>query len=149
MNDISAEEAERLGVEAIHQVMDNGEKRFRLVNQDGSCYIRTEGSATGAWQNSHYHQKLTELYVVESGWIVYAELAESGQPILKQLKAGETVCVMPLKPHNVYMSPNTVTHVIKYGGGPSEQPDWFPSPELDRFIEPITEKEFIQKARES
>ncbi|ANF94792.1 hypothetical protein [Paenibacillus bovis] len=144
MNEISIEEAKLLGVETIHNVMENGEKRFRLVNQDGSSYIRTESSTIGAWQNSHYHKHLNEIYIVESGWIVYAELAESGELTLKYLKSGEMVSVMPLKPHNIYMSPSTVTHVIKYGCRTVEKPDWFHSQELDRLIKPIAEKELIK-----
>lgn len=143
MNDISIEEAKLLGVEFIHHVMENGEKRFRLVNQDGSSYIRTEGSTIGAWQNSHYHKYLNELYIVECGWIVYAELTELGELTLKCLKRGGIIYVMPLRHHNIYMSPSTVTHVVKYGGGNVEEPDWFHSEELDKLTKSITETELI------
>ena len=80
---ISAEEARSLGIEAVHQEMENGERRFRLVSSDGSSYIRTEASKEGGWQNSHFHEQLTEIYIVQSGWLVYAELSSEGKLSLK------------------------------------------------------------------
>lgn len=62
---ISEEEAHLLGIDTLHQEMDNGERRFRLVSSDGSSYIRTEASNNGGCQKSHYHKSLREFYVVQ------------------------------------------------------------------------------------
>jgi hypothetical protein len=123
---ISEEEARSLGIETVHQEMDNGERRFRLVCSDGSSYIRTEATNESGWQNSHYHKQLIELYVVQSGWIVFAELSPNGEIIMKYLDQGSDITVSPLVHHNIYMSPFTVTHVIKHGKGDSKV-DWFAS----------------------
>ena len=148
MKYISTEEARALGVNTIHQIMDNGEKRFRLVNSDGSSYIRTENSINANWQNSHYHKQLNEVYLVESGWIVYAELTDSGKLLLGLLQQNESIIVPPLKHHNVYMSPLAVTHVVKYGGSNDLKPDWFPSPELDALTKGISESQLIALLKE-
>lgn len=128
---ISEDQARELGIEAVHQQMDNGERRFRLVSSDGSSYIRTEASSEGSWQNSHFHKELTEFYVIQSGWLVYAELASNNELNLRYMKQGDSILVPPLAHHNLYMSPYTVTHVIKYGSN-RNQTDWFSSPELDK-----------------
>lgn len=143
MKDISAEKARSLGIETVHQVMDNGERRFRLVSSDGSSYIRTEGSNEGGWQNSHYHKSLTEFYIVQSGWLVYAELSADGNLTLKYMGQGESISVKPMNHHNIYMSPFTVTHVVKYGSG-GIKADWSPSPELDNLTKHIPESHLIQ-----
>lgn len=144
MKDISIEEAKLMGVESIHHEMENGEKRFRLVNIDGSSYIRTEGSTIGGWQNSHFHKCSSEIYIVEDGWIVYAELTNPGELRLSCLKQGEMISVTPLKHHNIYMSPSAVTHTVKYGLRDIEKPDWFQSNELDKLTKSITEKEVLE-----
>ncbi|MGR6543379.1 hypothetical protein [Paenibacillus tundrae] len=143
MKMISLEEAKSLGVETAYHLMDNGEKRFRLINNDGSSYIRTEGSEKGAWQNSHYHQALKELYVVQQGWIAYAELDEQNQLSLRILKEDDSVMVPPLRPHNIYMSSLAVTHVIKFGGDCEIKPDWFASPQLDLLTKHISEIDLL------
>lgn len=122
--------------------MENGEKRFRLTNLDGSSYIRTEASNIGGWQNSHFHKELTEMYIVQSGWFVYAELLTNGELTLKLFEEGQHFIVNPLVHHNLYMSPFTVTHVVKYGGG-NIKVDWFPSTELDRLTKHIPESDFL------
>ncbi|MGM0884719.1 MAG: hypothetical protein ACQEXQ_27230 [Bacillota bacterium] len=137
---ISAEQARSLGIETVHQEMENGERRFRLVSADGSSYIRTEASNEGGWQNSHYHKELTEIYIVQSGWLVYAELSSEGELSLKFLGQGESIIVNPSIHHNLFMSPYAVTHVVKYGG---LKVDWFPSTELDRVTKHIPESDLI------
>lgn len=131
---ISLEEAQASGVEVNFEKMANGEKRYRLVSADGSGYCRTEGSGAGAWQNSHYHKSASEFYLVQSGWIVYAELNESGEGEFRILREGESVLVTPLVHHNIYMSADSVIHTIKYGGA-EDTVDWFASEELDTFIQ--------------
>lgn len=140
---ISFEEAKSLGVETAYHLMDNGEKRFRLINNDGSSYIRTEGSENGSWQNSHYHQTLKELYVVQQGWIAYAELDEQNQFSLRILEKDDSVMVPPLRSHNIYMSSLAVTHVIKFGGNREIKPDWFASPQLDLLTKHISEIDLL------
>jgi hypothetical protein len=118
--------------------MENGERRYRLVSSDGSSYIRTEASSEGGWQNSHYHKELTEIYIVQKGWFVYAELTPNNELSLKFVKEGETVIVHPLVHHNIFMSSFTITHVVKHGGGEIKV-DWFPSSELDLRTKQIPE----------
>ncbi|MCG7376772.1 hypothetical protein MH215_07185 [Paenibacillus sp. ACRSA] len=143
MKMISLEEAKDLGVETAYHLMDNGEKRFRLINKDGSSYIRTQGPENGSWQNSHYHQALKELYVVQEGWIAYAELDEQNQFSLRILEKDDSVMVPPLRPHNIYMSSLAVTHVIKFGGNREIKPDWFASPQLDLLTKHISEIDLL------
>lgn len=138
MRRISEEEARSSGIETKYDIMDNGERKFRLnCNIDGSSYCRTEATEAGAWQNSHYHTLVSELYVVQSGWMVYAEktIAEIKLRILRE---GETVIFKPLVHHNIYLASNTVIHTIKYGVQMDN--DWFPSPELDQFTKSIEPK---------
>src|ERR1700726_80882 len=75
MENISTDLASELGISTSHSRMDNGELRYRLVAKDGSSYIRTEASAGGGWQNSHYHKILQETYIVEDKWLAFAEPA--------------------------------------------------------------------------
>ena len=148
MKPISEDAARALGVEAIHHEMENGERRFRLVSSDGSSYSRTEASGASGWQNSHYHQRVTELYVVQKGWIAYAELSADGELTISLLQQGGTVTVRPYTHHNVYMSAFAVTHVVKYGDGAekgTEKADWFPSPALDLRTKPVTESELLHQ----
>ncbi|WNS45327.1 hypothetical protein [Paenibacillus sp. MMS20-IR301] len=129
MRTITDEEARRAGIETRHDLMDSGERRFRLnCAADGSSYCRTVASAEGAWQNSHYHNSVSELYVVQSGWMVYAELQQE-ELKLHLLAEGGSVTVKPLVPHNIYLSADSVIHTIKYGK--AQDNDWHASPELD------------------
>jgi hypothetical protein len=140
--ELSDEEARELGVVTLHQLMDNGERRFRLISSDGTSYIRTEASSEGGWQNSHFHKQLTELYIVQSGWLVYAELSAEGKLSLRMMKQGDSIVVNPFIHHNLYMSSYTVTHVVKYGANVI-QSDWFPSSELDSLTKLIPESELL------
>jgi ribosomal protein S18 acetylase RimI-like enzyme len=139
---ITSEEASSLGIETMHHIMENGERRFRLVSSDGSSYIRTEGAADSGWQNSHYHKFVTELYVIQSGWIVYAELSDECKPVLRYYGPGDSFCVKPLTHHNIYMSPFAITHVVKYANQETERTDWFPSEELDKLTRHLTTEDF-------
>jgi hypothetical protein len=141
---LSDEEARELGIETFHQLMDNGEKRFRLIGSDGTSYIRTEASNEGGWQNSHFHKGLTEFYVVQNGWLVYAELSVEGKLSLRSMKRGDSIMVHPFIHHNLYMSPYTVTHVVKYRSDDVIQTDWFPSLELDKLTRHIPESELLK-----
>lgn len=116
------------GVHANHERMDNGELRFRLAFADGTSLIRTEGSETPAWQNSHTHRSVYELNVVQSGAALYAELLPDGLHT-RVYRAGEHFLSRPGIPHNGYFSPGAVVLTVKYGDiAPG---DWYPAPELD------------------
>lgn len=141
-NKISPEEARSVGIETNHEVMDNGERRFRLLCSDGSSYCRTEASDQGAWQNSHYHKALHEFYVVQTGWMIYAEYEPHGVFKLHFIGQGEQVTLNPRVHHNIYMSANTVIHTIKYGS--SSGNDWYPSPELDLLTKHLPESDLIR-----
>ena len=120
MRDISSEDAaKRHGITTCHQEMDNGELRFRLRKSDGSAYVRTESSPLGAWQNSHYHENIRETYIVQKGWIAYAELIE-GERVINVYEAGELFTTKPHVIHNVYMPANAVIHTVKYGEASGE-----------------------------
>jgi hypothetical protein len=63
------------GIYTDHELMPNGEARFRLLAQEGG-YIRTIASEAGKWQIAHKHKQLIETYVVESGWMGFADLVD-------------------------------------------------------------------------
>ena len=55
------------GVSTVHQKMENGEVRFRLIDKHGLGYVRTHAGERGSWQNSHFHLTHAETYIVQSG----------------------------------------------------------------------------------
>src|SRR5690242_10293711 len=77
MRQLSDKDAESLGIVTRHEQMDNGEYRFRLLASDGSAYSRTVAGDRGAWQNSHSHNTARETYIVQSGWMAFAQRGES------------------------------------------------------------------------
>lgn len=139
---IRLETAQKAGIDINFETMPNGERRYRLVATDGSSYCRTEASETGAWQNSHYHKKTCEFYVVQSGWIVYATLDAKKQHHLHFLQAGASVTVTPPTPHNIYLSANAIIHTIKYSQT-SQTIDWFASEELDFLVKKLSKEELL------
>lgn len=141
MQRISEDEALTFGIEAKHDLMDNGERRFRLIcSADGSSYCRTSASEQGGWQNSHYHKSVSELYVVQSGWMAYAEKTDAGLRVAV-LKEGESITFKPFEQHNIYLSPLSVIHTIKYGE--AMEKDWFASLELDRLTLQLDPADFV------
>lgn len=128
------------GVRCHHQQMPNGEIRFRLIGPDGSSYIRTVAGPVGGWQNSHYHERLRETYIVEEGWIVIAKLnRETNDLILNRYAAGSIVTTQRNIAHNVYLPAKTVIHTVKHGADKLASPDWTASPDLDFLTKPIGE----------
>lgn len=117
------------GIQTHHEQMDNGEKRFRLMATDGTGYCRTVLPSESVWQNSHYHRQAQELYIVQEGWLLFAELLPDGIQY-RIYRAGEYFVTSPMTAHNLYAGDNTVLHTVKFGQTVPE--DWFPSPELDR-----------------
>jgi uncharacterized membrane protein YhaH (DUF805 family) len=115
-----AEAREKHGVTCKHSLMPNGELRFRLLKSDGTAYIRTESPPKGDWQNSHYHNKVKETYIVQAGWIGYAELFD-GKPMFRIYHEGESFTTKPSVIHNVYMPAGAVIHTVKHGGSSGEK----------------------------
>ena len=77
------------------RMVENGELRFRLKKlTDGTAYIRTEASSAG-WQQCHYHQYVQETYIVQKGWIAYAECIENDPPFLVIYNEGELFTTRP------------------------------------------------------
>jgi hypothetical protein len=111
----------------------NGELRFRLIcSRDGSAYIRTETtSGSQGWQKPHFHRKVCETYIVERGWIGYAEVRD-GAFDRRRYEAGQVFTTEPGIWHNIYMPPEAVIHTVKHGGNadlPGEKTDWWAVPE--------------------
>lgn len=131
MTVIPEHELAQYGIQTYHTLMDNGERRFRLGGADGSVYIRTEATADSGWQNSHYHTRLSELCLVQQGWVVYAELID-GQVVLSRYTDGQHFIIRPMVPHNSYMAPDSILHTIKFGD--CSDPDWIAAPELDGLL---------------
>ena len=131
MKDIQNFELAQYGIRTNHSVMDNGERRFRLAGSDGSCYIRTEAADDSGWQNSHWHTRLSEICIVQEGWVVYAELID-GKVVANKYTAGETYLIRPLIHHNTYLASHSILHTVKFGD--CSDPDWIASPELDALV---------------
>ena len=131
MKQISDHELSQYGITTNHNIMDNGERRFRLGGADGSVYIRTEASQDSGWQNSHYHARLSELCLVQEGWVYYVELID-GKVEAKKYTAGEHFIIHPMIAHNSCMGPNAILHTIKFGD--CSNADWCPAPDLDELI---------------
>ncbi|MEN0642443.1 GNAT family protein [Alkalicoccobacillus gibsonii] len=140
---LTDDEAKSFGVATNHERMINGEHRFRLNHVDGSSYCRTEATDAG-WQNSHYHKGVTEWYVVQSGWIAYAEQTSSKESHLTILEEGEGITVRPMVPHNIFMSENSVIHTVK-ATKEKHKNDWFASPELDAYTSQFTSEDLFNK----
>jgi hypothetical protein len=115
MREISAAQARHdFGVTTKHHEMDNGERRFRLLKNDGTAYSRTEATEAGGWQRSHFHKAVMETYIVQAGWVAFAELISS-ELTIRILGAGDTVTTKPMVVHNVYLSSDAVIHTVKHG----------------------------------
>ncbi|CCB67448.1 hypothetical protein [Hyphomicrobium sp. MC1] len=102
------------GIFTLHHQMPNNELRFRLKKVDGTAYIRTEASTQGGWQESHYHKEVRETYIVQKGWIAYAE-QKGPTPRISIFREGELFTTQPGVVHNVYMPAHSVIHTVKHG----------------------------------
>jgi mannose-6-phosphate isomerase-like protein (cupin superfamily) len=135
------------GIETRHDRMPNGELRFRLYGKDGNGYVRVISGPRGAWQNSHYHHQVRETYIVESGWMVLAELdSRSNEIILTRLDSGGMVTTEPYRKHNVYLPAGTVIHVVKHGSVSGEA-DWHAAPDLDAVTKGLSEAQLLDRAK--
>lgn len=104
------------GITTFHNRMPNGELRFRLKKADGTAYIRTEADSTGGWQESHYHKFVQETYIVQKGWIAFAQY-ENKEFTIKRFVEGQSFTTKPHIIHNVYMPKRAVIHTVKHGNG--------------------------------
>lgn len=132
---LSQNELEKLGITTLHEMMDNGELRFRLNASDGSSYIRTVSCNEGAWQNAHYHTTLREMYIIQSGWVVMVEVID-GKLKFNKYSAGEYFVSTPLIHHNLFVSANAVIHTVKYGD--LSVIDWVEDVELNKLTHDIS-----------
>lgn len=141
MKEINHNQLSEYGINTQHHIMDNGEKRFRLIGSDGSSYIRTESSINSGWQNSHYHTTIKELYLVQKGTIIFVEFI-NGKINVRKYVEGEFCISKPMVPHNVYMFADTITHTVKFGD--CSKSDWNEYKKLDEMIKKINIKEYLQ-----
>ena len=144
MENIPTDLAGELGVSTSHSRMDNGELRYRLVAEDGSSYIRTEASADGGWQNSHYHKSVSETYIVQAKWIALAE-RDGDDMRLWTMQAGDVYTTRIGVSHNAYLPSHAVLHTVKHGEG-GEGGDWFSDPVLDSLTQHLSEAEIRARA---
>ncbi len=143
MANLSLEEAQEFGMAAIKdELMPNQEFRFRRMHQDGSGYIRTQAGDEGAWQNSHFHLGVKEIYAVQSGWMAIVELRD-GQPVWRILREGDTVTTEIGVAHNVYLPVGAAIHTVKFGR--TQGPDWHACPELDALTKGVGESDILAR----
>lgn len=145
MRQLSDKDAEALGVLTRHEQMDNGEYRFRLLASDGAAYIRTVAGDHGAWQNSHFHEAARETYIVQSGWMVFAQRKEQ-EVTLQVYRPSQLLTTEPRVSHNVYLPAGAVIHTVKHGV--ASESDWHADAELDRITKPISEDQMRRMAGE-
>jgi mannose-6-phosphate isomerase-like protein (cupin superfamily) len=137
-----AEALEKHGVFTNHEQMSNGEYRFRLVNKDGSSYIRTV-AALGGWQNSHHHSAMRETYIVQSGWMAIAQRIE-GRRSIYELQPGGIITTTPLVAHNVYLPGGAIIHTVKHGIATGA--DWYADVDFDNETTELSEEDIHQLA---
>ena len=135
---LTEDEITEHGISTNHEIMDNGELRFRLVSSDGSCYIRTVAPEKGVWQNSHHHATISETAIVQKGWVAFAEYINE-KLVLRKIETGEMFTTKPGVPHNMYLPKNSVIHCVKHGD--CSVNDWIASPVLDKLTKSLTEKD--------
>jgi hypothetical protein len=145
---VSVQRAEQeFGITCPHELMENGELRFRLFGQDGNGYVRTVASSSGGWQNGHSHTAFRELYLVETEWMALAiATRESNVAEISIYEAGETFVTPMGLVHNVYLPANATIHTIKFGiRGP--QPQWEPALWFNEQTNHLSEADIREHAR--
>lgn len=143
MTEIKHSEIAKFGINSRHEIMDNGEMRFRLKANDGSGYIRTVTGNNGAWQNSHYHPNIIETYIVQKGWLVYAELKD-GKCILKKYNENDIFSTVPGVVHNIYLPKEAVIHTVKHGE--ATEKEWIGNKDLDKLTKVLSEQDILKNA---
>jgi hypothetical protein len=148
--DIPCREAlDEHGISVAHGRMPtNGELRFRLNCTDGTAYIRTQTSSSDeGWQNPHYHNVLRETYIVEKGWVGYAE-SRNGVVEQHRYEAGSVFTTEPAVAHNIFMPRGAVIHTVKHDVAALEESkkgDWHgdsDDPRIRQLIE-LRGKSFV------
>jgi len=129
-----------------------GEQRYSVEMSDGSKWILTVAGKNGGWQNAHFHKGLWETYVIQSGFIAFAE--DTGQNMSVDYHCiGDVVSSVVNKAHNVWMSPGAVIHTVKAGepvGNPDKKGnDWWPAPALDAWSKSLADEAAIDAYLES
>jgi len=137
--------ARELGIETHHELMGNGEFRFRLKANDGSSYVRTVAAGRGSWQQSHFHELIRETYIVQTGWAAFVEYRDT-QAVWQILTPGEVRSTVPPVPHNVYLPAGAVIHTVKHGTGGSA--DWHPHGLLDQLTIHLTEADILSRTNQ-
>ena len=144
MRQISPEDAEKnYGIKTNHTEMDNGQLRFRLEKDDGTKYVLTIAGNNRAWQNSHFHKYANETYIVQRGWIGYAEFVEDKLKMTVYWE-GDIFTTRPHSIHNVYLPCGAVIHTVKHGN--ASVGDWQAFEKFDEMTKHLTEKEIFQLA---
>ena len=96
----------------------------------------------GAWQKSHSHQSISEVYVVEEGWMAFASMPHgSVEPRIEIFSEGSVVQSKPSIPHNVYLPRGARIHTVKIGAKGGN--DWVAEPQLDEKVMHLKEPDFI------
>lgn len=148
MHELSIEECEKLGVTYPAHRMENGERRFRCLKGtlgNGYGYILTElPDGSGGWQKSHFHKGIQETYIVQSGWIAFADM-EGANLRIRIFRPGEIGTSTLREPHNIYMSGGAVVHVVKHGDTSVEN-DWFADTALDEHTLSLSEEDIRTRA---
>ena len=136
---LTNEDASKHGINTVHHEMDNGELRFRFVSENGSSYILTKSTVNNGWQKSHVHYKKREVYVVEKGVVLMAQLID-GKAKITKLCENDVVSVPVGIAHNVRMSDNAILHALKYG---VQDEDWNSCEKLDELLCDIDTDHFL------
>ncbi len=129
------------GIRTHHSREKNGEVRFRLFKDDGTAYTRTEANDTGGWQQSHFHESIRETFIVQRGWIGYAERLP-GKVSVRVYKEGQIFTTEPLAIHNVYMPAHAIIHTVKHGvsNGDDRKTD-SETEDFDRIVKSYSKKD--------
>ena len=134
------------GITSSHELMENGEARFRLIGRDNSSYIRCENTGGPVWENSHSHSALKEKVIVQEGCVVFAEYRR-GTARLRALLPGDWAVTVPGVPHNECLARGSVVHTVKFGD--CSHPDWIASPERDALTKWLSFAEALEIARKT
>ncbi len=139
------ENIKEYGICEDHEIMDNGQLRFRLsCSRDNTGYIRCENPGdTPEWENSHSHKELCEVVIVQTGLVVMAEYREP-EVVFTAMCEGDIFKTTPGIAHNEILAPGTVIHTVKYGS--CTKADWIPCPELDALTKGLTLEEAVELA---
>ena len=148
---ISPEDAKgQYGISCPHHDMrpEIDERRFRLRKDDGTAYIRTEAGASGAWQFSHYHTKVKETYIVQSGWMILTIADDYGTPHFRVYREDDVFTTPAGIIHNVYLPANAVIHTVKHGAaGVDDRTTDDRTAAFDAKVRHLSEDQMLERAQ--